>query len=136
MGKYNFVKIDKLSDEQVKHCIERAKLSSSEKCYSNYSKMDFKEASQKWYDHNMKMYDYYVNVCGLDKKEFERDYLDSKLKENIESWKICQECYDKCLNGEMTLKEVITNLIKLGKDMCTDLHVIKRRWHYYILIEE
>ena len=130
---WTFVRIDKLTKEQTEWCVKHVKWITSGQSYAEYSKMPFKEALKGWIKMHTENRDYLINDCGIDPSKLTPKYLEKELKQKLKKFEFRQKCYDACLNGEMTLEEVLVKTNQL-KDKHDDFYIIKRQDHYYIQI--
>jgi hypothetical protein len=131
MGAYTwtYIRIDKLNKKQIESCINHAKWLTEGNVYEEYFKINWEKALEKWLNSHKKLYDYYVNECGVPKEKMTDEYLAKDLKRKMRLHKLKLKCYDKCLNGEMTVEEMLrkTHQFKFG-----DFIILKRNNTYYI----
>lgn len=136
MGAYTwtFVRIDKLTSKMLEDCVTEVKHKAKHTTYGSYYNKSWGDALNDWLKFHEEEYDYFVNECGVDPKKMTKEYLTKKLKHKMKLHRLKLECYDKCLNGEMTIEEVLRKTHQL---QCTlgDFYVIKRKGHYYIQID-
>ena len=131
MGAYTWthVRIDKLNKEQIEKCINHAKMLAKGTSYENYSNMTWNDALKSWIDFHNKERDYFINECGLTEEKLSTEFLTKKLKRELSQHKLKLKCYDMCLSGEMSIKEMLkkTHQFKYG-----DFIILKRKGQYYI----
>lgn len=136
MGAYTwtFVRIDKLTSKMLENCVTEAKQKAKHTTYGSYYNKSWGDALNDWLKFHEEEYDYFVNECGVSPKKMTKEYLTKQLKHKMKLNKLKLEYYDKCLNGEMTIEEVLRKTHQL---QCTlgDFYVIKRKGHYYIQID-
>ena len=136
MGAYTwtFVRIDKLTKEQVKSCVGHAVwLNSGSNTYSKYSTMSEEEYVNDWIKFHKEEYDYFVNECGVLPEKMTDEYLEKQIKKKMKHWFYTQKCYQKCLDGTMTVEDMLRKTHQLRG--YNDFYIIKRKGHYYIQIE-
>lgn len=133
MGAYTwtFVRIDKLTPTMTKKLITEAKQKAENTTYGSYYNKSWSDALNNWLKFHEEEYDYFVNECGVSPKKMTKEYLTKQLKYKMKLHKLKLEYYDKCLNGEMTIEEVLRKTHQL---QCTlgDFYVIKRKGQYYV----
>lgn len=136
MGAYTwtFVRIDKLTKEQVKSCVDKAIWSSKLSTYGDYSKMKEEDYIKKWIDFHNEEYDYFVNECGVDPSKMTDEYLTKQIKNKMKSWYLKQDLYQKCLDGTMTFEDMLRKTHQL-RGLCNDFYVISHKGYYYVNIE-
>ena len=130
---WTFVRIDKLTKEQTEWCLKHVKWITSSQTYARYSKMKWEDALKDWIDMHNEDYDYFVNECGVDPKKMTPEYLEKELKQKLKKFEFRQKCYDACLEGKMTLEEVLVKTNQLNNKY-NDFYIIKRQGHYYVNI--
>lgn len=134
MGAYTwtFVRIDKLTKQQIKSCVEYAlKYNQSNfNRYFNYSKMKEEEYIKDWLDFHHSSYDYFLNECEVDPNKLTDEYLTKQIKNKMKKWFYAQKCYQKCLDGTMTVEEMLRKTHQL-RGIGNDFFVIKRKGYYY-----
>ena len=135
MGAYTwtFVRVDKLSKEQVEKVVTEAKQSASLTTYGEYSKLPFKEALEEWLKFHEEERDYFIEECGVSPEKLTKEFLTRKLKTEMKAYRAKMRLYDKVLTGEMTLEEMLHKTHQLN-GFCNDFYIIKRQGHYYVNI--
>jgi len=130
---WTYVRVDKLTQEQVKSCVNYAIRSNKYNTYGTYSRMTEEQYIKAWIKMHNDDYDYFVNECGVDPSKMTDEYLTKDIKNKMKLWYLKQELYQKCLDGSMTVEDMLRKTHQL-KSHSSDFYVIKRNNHYYIKI--
>lgn len=136
MGAYTwtFIRIDKLSDKQVKSCVEYAlNVKSRGTTYGRYSTMKEEDYIKDWIDFHNQDYNYFVSECGVPIEKMTDEALTKEIKNKMKKWHYKQRCYQRVLNDEMSFEDMVKKTHQLrGWD---DLYIIKHKGQYYVHIE-
>ena len=139
MGAYTwtFIRIDKLSDKQVKSCVEYVLNNISRgTTYGRYSTMKEEDYIKDWIDFHNKDYDYFVNVCEVPKEKMTDEALTKEIKNKMKKWHYQQRCYQRVLDGKMTFEDMIKKTHQLSdRSALGDFYIIKHKGYYYVHIE-
>lgn len=130
---WTFVRVDKLTPEQVKSCVNYAIQSNTHNTYGTYSKMTEEQYVKAWIKFHNDYYDDFVYECKVDPSEMTDEYLTKDIKNKMKQWHYRQECYQKCLDGTMSIEEMLQKTHQLESNSF-DFYVIKRNGYYYIQI--
>ena len=134
MGAYTwtYIRVDKLTKEQTVRCVKKAKDLVERSTFGRYLKLDFDEALKNWLKLNQKNREFLIKECGVSPEDLKKDPLTKKLERKL---KICKEkldLYDKCLNGELTLEDLLKKTNQLKEDLPSDFNIIERARFYYV----
>lgn len=135
MGAYTwtFVRIDKVTKEQVKSLVEYAICGGQYTTYGEYSKLTEKEYIPKWIAMHKKNYDYYVNECGVSPEKMTDEYLTKEIKSKMKKWLYSRKCYQKVLIGEMKFDEMLNKTHQLTyRNFLHDFYIIKHKGNYFV----
>lgn len=135
MGAYTwtFIRIDKVTKEQVKSLVEYALQSGQHITYGEYSRMKEEEYIPKWIAFHKKEYDYFVNECGVDPSKMTDEYLTKEIKNKMKKWYYSRRCYQKVLDGEMTFEDMLIKTHQLTeRSFMSDFYIIKHKGHYFV----
>ena len=125
--------MDKLTPQQIKWCIGHAIWSSNLGTYGTYSRMNEEQYVKDWIQMHKDDYDYYVNECDVDPSKMTDEYLTKDIKNKMKQWHYRQECYQKCLDGTMSIEDMLRKTHQLTNTL-DDFYVIRRKGYYYVQI--
>ena len=133
MGAYTwtFVRIDKLTKEQTKSCIKYAISSSQGTTYAKYSKMKEEDYIKDWLEFHHKEYDYFTKECEVPVEKMTDEYLTKQIKNKMKRWHYAQKCYQKCLDGSMTVEDMLKKTHQL-RGFGNDFYIIYHKGYYYV----
>ena len=135
MGAYTwtFIRIDKLTNEQIIKCVKKYKNCSETSSYHNYIQMKWKDALNDWLKFHKEEHDFFTGVYKVPEKELTEEHLTKELKRELKRHKLKLKCYNMVLNGEMSIEEMLRKTHQLRHG---DAYIIYRQKHYYINIQK
>jgi len=130
---WTYVRIDKLTEEQINGIMEAALR------HGGFEELDvpFEKHLKDWLELHEVERSYYINSLGIPPSELTEERLTEELKERREVLRKRKECYEKVISGEMSFYDMLeeTGVFKYYEEhgwSGVDIMLEKRRGRFYV----